>query len=311
MARNRLLAILKTRFFWINMHTHICDWVNACIKCKQIKPDRALHNGLLIPIKTSSPFEIVGIDIVGPFHLTKNRNRYILVCIDLFTNWIEVSPLKTVTAEEVANVFYKLIITRHGCPQNVLSDQGTQFTSGIFKNLCKQFNIKHIETTAYHQQCNGKAERFIRFLCKSIATMLNESQTNWDELIDCCVFIYRTSVSRVLNDSPFYMLYARDPVLPQDLMFPLKRKEREEDDDTYKIEHLKKLRSAYDKLIATKQEYQQQYKSRYDQTHKHIEFNIDDYAMVYFPATQIGKTTKFLPILFENLFVSRCFSGCA
>ena len=44
MARNRLLAILKTRFFWINMHTHICDWVNACIKCKQIKPDRALHN---------------------------------------------------------------------------------------------------------------------------------------------------------------------------------------------------------------------------------------------------------------------------
>ena len=92
-----------------------------------------------------------------------------------------------------------------------------------------------METTAYHQQCNGKAERFIRFLCKSIATMLNGSQTNWDELINCCVLIYRTSVSRVPNDSPFYMLYARDIVLPQDLMFPLKRKEREEDDDTFKM----------------------------------------------------------------------------
>ena len=153
-----------------------------------------------------------------------------------------------------------------------------------------------METTAYHQQCNGKAERFIRFLCKSLATMLNESHTIRNELIDCCVFIYLTSVSRVLNDSPFYMRSClRDPVLPQDLLFSLKRKEKEEDGDTYKIEHLNKLRSAYEKLTATKQEYSQQYKNIYDQTHKHIEFNIDDYAMVYFPATQIGKTTKFLP----------------
>jgi len=297
LARNRLLEIMKARFFWPKMHKNICDWVNACLQCRRFKPDQPLCHGLLKPIEVKAPFETVGIDIVGPFHLSPNRNRYIVVCIDLFTNWIEAAPLKSLTAKVLADTFYKLVITRHGCPKNVLSDQGTQFTSSIFKDMCKQFNIHHLETTAYHQQCNGKTERFNKFLCKSIATMLNASQTNWDELMHDCIFIYRTTVSRVLDDSPFFMLYARDPILPQDLVYPLKRPILENTDVTlqnHKIEQLRLLTHAYDRLTKRRKAYQAQYKAHYDQKHKEVNFKENDMVMVYFPASKVGMTYKFL-----------------
>jgi hypothetical protein len=120
LARNRLLEILTDRFHWPNMHKNISDWVNACEKCRKFKPDQPHRHGLLIPINVQNPFEIVGIDIIGPFHLSPNRNRYIVVCIDLFTNWIEVAPLKTLTAKELADTFYKIVINRHGCPETYL-----------------------------------------------------------------------------------------------------------------------------------------------------------------------------------------------
>jgi hypothetical protein len=101
--------------------------------------------------------------------------------------------------------------------------------------------------------------------------MLNAAQTNWDELINDCVFIYRTTISRVLDDSPFYMLYARDPVLPQDLAYPLRRHP---------------VNNISDPL--------QNYKEYYDRKHKQVDFHVNDLVMIYFPATKIGKTYKFL-----------------
>ncbi len=61
-----------------------------------------------------------------------------LVCVDYFTDWVEATPLKTLEAEETANLFYKLIITRQGCPSKILTDQGTQFTSNVLKHLCSK-----------------------------------------------------------------------------------------------------------------------------------------------------------------------------
>ncbi len=56
------------------------------------------------------------------------------------------------------------MISRHGCPTNVLTDQGAQFTAQVFQKLLKEFVIVKLEGNAYHKQTNGKTERFNRFL---------------------------------------------------------------------------------------------------------------------------------------------------
>lgn len=144
--------------------------------------------------------------------------------------------MKTMTAKEVVEVFFKIIISRHSCPVKILTDQGRQLVGNVLTNLCKLFNIEKLETTAYHQQANGKAEKFIKFLTDSLAIPLKKDQSKWDDLIDSILFTYRVSLNRTLRDNLFYLIYGRDPSLPQDLFLPIKNNKREID-ETDQVEY--------------------------------------------------------------------------
>ena len=153
---SRLYQLLRKRFYWISMHEDCKNWVAACQTCQKVKLNQPISSGLLKPIISSKPFELLGIDILGPLKLSKNNYKYILICVDHFTSWVEAIALKGITAVEVIEAFFKLIIARHGCPEKLLSDHGTQFTSNLFHSLCDYFNIEKVFATAYHQQTNGK-----------------------------------------------------------------------------------------------------------------------------------------------------------
>ena len=129
MSRDRLLELLKKRFYWKSLRNYVEKWVTNCVQCIKFKAKQPLNHGLLNPIKSTSPFELVALDIVGPFRKSLNGNKYILVAVDAFTNWVEAGPLKTLTAEETSTLFFELIISRNGCPIRVLTDMGTQFVS--------------------------------------------------------------------------------------------------------------------------------------------------------------------------------------
>ena len=60
------------------------------------------------------------------------------------------------------------------------------------------------------------------FLTDTMAIILKRDQSNWDDLIENVLFTYRVSYNRTLKDNPFYLIYGRDPILPQDLFIPVK-----------------------------------------------------------------------------------------
>jgi transposase InsO family protein len=293
-SQDRMLDLFKVRFYWPGMTRDIRDFVSACLECNKVKPAQPTHHGLLRPIVTTKPFEIVGIDIFGPIHISKNRYRYILVCIDLFTNWVEALPLRDITTDTIIQAFFDAIISRHGCPKKLLTDRGSQFTSSQFLNLCKHFNIEKLESAAYHHQTNGKVERFNRFLASSLALLVSPSQDDWDEMINNCLFVYRMTVSRSLNASPFSLLYGRQPVLPNDLKYGVVLQE-EKDSDCFRLEQLKTLKKSYAKLLETKSLNQQKYKDYYDKHHKPVDFKVGDMVMLHRPTTVRGLSTKLLP----------------
>ena len=57
---------------------------------------------------------MLGADIAGPFVRSTGGNKYILVVIDFFTNWVEAISLKSLSAEDTAKAFFECIISRHG-----------------------------------------------------------------------------------------------------------------------------------------------------------------------------------------------------
>jgi transposase InsO family protein len=207
MSTHKLLHLLKERFFWNGMTTDIRNWIRSC-ECRAIKTPQPIRNGLLQPIHVSRPGQLWIVDLVGPIWTSTQGNRYVLVAIDAFTNWVVAGSLKRMTADNVVSLFFNLVIKDHGCPENVLSDNGTQFMSTAFRSLCKTFNINQLNSSAYHHQTVGKVERFIRFFKNALAAVTPKNALNrWDQFIDHCVFVYRVSFSRVLGDSPFFLTY--------------------------------------------------------------------------------------------------------
>ena len=85
LAQKRLFDVIRTRFYWNGMHRDCCDWVAACTSCFGHKSNQPLSNGLLIPIVSTKPFELLGMDILGPLKCSKNGYKYSLVCVDHFT----------------------------------------------------------------------------------------------------------------------------------------------------------------------------------------------------------------------------------
>ena len=126
------------------------------------------------------PFEKCALDIVGPMTETMAGNKYILTCQYDLSKFLVAIPIPQQDAETVAREFILNIILKFGAPAQILTDQGLNFLSDLFKITCKLLRIKKIQTTAFHPESNGSLERSHRVLTEYLRHYVREDQTSWD-----------------------------------------------------------------------------------------------------------------------------------
>jgi hypothetical protein len=85
----------------------------------------------------------VGPGLFGPITPMLRKKRYILVCIDYVTKWVEAKTLLKSNEQSVAYFLYEDIFTQFGVPREIVIDQGTQFTSNLIQYITQQYQIKH------------------------------------------------------------------------------------------------------------------------------------------------------------------------
>jgi putative transposase len=110
---------------------------------------------IISPITWS--FSTWGLDLVGTFKKAKGRFTHIFVAVDKFIKWIEVKPAASITAANALK-FIKEIMYMFGVPNNIITDNGTQFTVREFKDFCVDSGIKINYASVSHQQSNGQVE---------------------------------------------------------------------------------------------------------------------------------------------------------
>ena len=156
-------------------------------------------------------------DILGPLPKTARGHRYILVVCDYATRYPEAMALKRFTAPAVAEQLMELF-SRHEVPKEILTDQGTNFTSQLLQELYKMLGVKPVQTTPYHPQMDELVERFNQTLKQMLRKMIDEEGRDWDKLVPYILFAYREVPQSSTGFSPFEMVYGRDVRGPLDIL---------------------------------------------------------------------------------------------
>jgi hypothetical protein len=123
-------------------------------------------------------------------------------------------PLQSQTAEEVTNAFVTNIIIIYGTPTEIVTDQGLNFMSDVFKCICKSFKIEKICTTAYHPVSNGALERTHKILTNYLQCFCDTKLNNWDEWLPFACFTYNTTPHSVTWYIPYEVLFGRIANIP-------------------------------------------------------------------------------------------------
>ena len=158
-------------------------------------------------------------DLVGPLPTSRRGNQYLLVCTDYFTRWPEAYPLPNMQADTVARVFLHNWICRIGVPHQIHTDQGTQFESQLFQELCKVLEVSKSCTTAYHPQGDGLVERLNRTIVSAVRVYAAHLPSMWDEYVPGVLLAYRSAVHSSTKCTPAMLMFGREMQLPADLVY--------------------------------------------------------------------------------------------
>ncbi|KAL0148123.1 hypothetical protein M9458_056593 [Cirrhinus mrigala] len=161
---SRTLHLTKNSFWWPTMTKDTTTFVKSCQVCAQSKTPKELPSGLLQPLPIpQQPWSHLSFDFVTDLP-PSNEFTTILVIINRFSKSCRLVPLKGLpTAMETALALFNNVFRVYGLPEHIVSDQGTQFTSQVWRAFCKQLDINVSLTSGYHPQANGQ-HRWSEFL---------------------------------------------------------------------------------------------------------------------------------------------------
>ena len=255
------------------MASDIRKFIEHCIPCQRFKPG-SNRKGELYPIRALAPFHMVGVDVKGPLNVTASCNRYVVSFMDYYTKWPEgfaVSDQKTST---VLKLLCQKIIPQHGAHRIIISDNGPCFKANRLKKECEKLGIRLSRATPYHHQANGLIERWHRIIQGMVRPLTEEHQEDRDEVLDCCLFAYRTSIHPSTGNTPYLLMHGRDPIIPGEAQYA------SADDGITPADYAARvsdtLRNAWLRAAEQSMEYQQRYKHIWDKKSKYRSFKPGD-----------------------------------
>lgn len=103
-------------------------------------------------------------------------------------------------------------ICHYGLPLQIHSDQGRQFQSNLFRELCKILGIDQTRTPPCHPQSDGLVERINRTIIDMLSKSISKSQRDWEKKLPFVMLADRSSIQESTRESPSFMMSGRDPL---------------------------------------------------------------------------------------------------
>lgn len=157
-AKRTTFKILSLGYYWPSIFKDNKEYVKSCDSCQRMGIRTTTDEIPLQPQVHLDPFDKWVLEFIGPINPTSKGKKYILVCTNYVTKWVEAKALVLETEQTLVNFPLEDFFVRYGVPREIVTAQGTQFTSNLVKDVIEKYKTKHRKSTPYHPQAIGQVE---------------------------------------------------------------------------------------------------------------------------------------------------------
>ena len=211
---HRTYTLFKRLFYWKGLKPSVEKHIKMCYQCQRRNQQVVKYATLHFDV-VSFLIQFISMELIGEFHPpTSRKHRYALTAICMLTGYVSCVPMKTKTAEEVIQAYIDNVYSKFGGSLKMLSDNGTEFKNKVFEQVAKEHGVEYkLYTPPYHPASNGRIEGFHAFLKACIAKHV-ATQLEWDVLVPLACAAYNFIPNEHSRESPFFLMFGRDPILP-------------------------------------------------------------------------------------------------
>ena len=278
---------------WKGIRADVIHWVHACLQCLRVNATSFRNEEMRIT-EALHPNQTVQLDHVGPFPTrTLKGNICVLTIHDRFTRFTVLAPVPSTSALATANALHDRWISLMGVPESIVTDQGSAFTSAVFKIVCQRLGINHRLCAVRHPEAVGGVEKANGLWCKALKKCITDANyTQWDDLLPAIQFARNNTTCETTGASPNELVFGRVLRQAPQIMYTGDENKssteisRPESDTFYThsqyLEDLRAiLRDAHDIARKTQRKATQAYANRFNRTVKRHRYIIGEHVLYW------------------------------
>nr|CAD39961.2 OSJNBa0072D08.10 [Oryza sativa Japonica Group] len=283
-GRTLVEKAFRQGFFWPTALKDACDMVQRCEACQFHSKNTKLPAQALQTIPLTWPFSCWGLDILGPFPRAQGGYRFLFVVIDKFTKWIEATPMGEIKADNAIK-FIKGIFCRYGLPHRIITDNSSQFISADFQDYCIGLGVKICFASVSHPQSNGQVERANGIVLQGIKTRVYDKlmshDRKWVEELPSVLWAVRTTPTTSNKETPFFLVYGSEAMLPTELRHQSTRVQKysDEDQEEQRNDDVNLLEEHRERVVVRAASYQQALRRYHEKRIRARTLSISDYFL--------------------------------
>jgi transposase InsO family protein len=301
---------LQSRYYWAGYQQDVKDWCRKCVACQARKTPAKPARAPMRPTRVGDRFQRVAMDILGPLPESEKGNRYIVVISDYFSKWVEAVPTTNMEAATIADVFVNTFVTRFGVPHQLHTDQGRQFESDLFQQICRLLDIDKTRTSPYWPQSDGLVERYNSNVEAMLSKVVSSHQRDWDKCLQPAMMAYRSSIHESTGFSPNMLMFGTELNLPIHLIIGLQPGDAEVNLGQYALSLRNRLTEVHELARDKLQLAGDTQKRQYDNKIKLHKYEVGDRVWLRHTKRTTGLSPKLGPKWVGPYRIDKVISDC-
>ena len=208
----RMKALARSYVWWPGIDATIGSHVKSCTACQAVRnsPSVARLHPWLWPTR---PWQRIHLDFAGPF-----KGKMFLLVVDVHSKWPEIVEMPSTTSQRTIEELRRLFAA-YGLPEQIVSDNGPQFSVEEFATFVKLNGIKHINCAPYLPSSNGAVERMVQTF-KNAMKAGKQSSLSLSQQLASFLLTYQSTPHTTTNVTPCELFLKRRVRTQLDLLRP-------------------------------------------------------------------------------------------